>query len=116
VRNVPGHTRGSIVLLDQKEKLMFTGDDMNEALWMQLPGCTTLREWLAGGRTLLSLAEEYTPWCGHGAGKQDPEQMKLTYAMVKKLSRGKNTFYAHTRHYPDQDAKPQIVFNTRKRH
>ncbi|MCI1722825.1 MAG: MBL fold metallo-hydrolase [Lachnospiraceae bacterium] len=116
VKNVPGHTNGSIVLLDQKEKQMFTGDDINESLWMQLPGCTTLRQWLSGGRTLLSFAGEYTAWCGHGPGRQSEEQMRTTYEMVEKLSEGKNAFFPHTGYYPDRESKPQIVFNEARRH
>ena len=115
VKNVPGHTCGSIVLLDQKEKLMFTGDDINESLWMQLPGCTTLRQWLAGGRRLLSLAEEYEPWCGHGPGRQETGQMRATYEMVEELSQGKNALLPHTIYYPDKGAWPQVVFNAARR-
>jgi glyoxylase-like metal-dependent hydrolase (beta-lactamase superfamily II) len=45
VVHTPGHTRGSIVLLDDNHKIMFTGDDINPFLWMHLPGCTSLKEW-----------------------------------------------------------------------
>lgn len=116
VKNVPGHTKGSIVLLDSKEKQMFTGDDINESLWMQLPGCTTLRQWLTGGRTLLALAREYTPWCGHGPGKQSVEQMRATFELAEKLSEGKNAFFPHTVFYPGKESVPQIVFNEARRH
>ena len=29
VKNIPGHTKGSIMLIDEKYKLIFTGDDVN---------------------------------------------------------------------------------------
>lgn len=62
VLSVPGHTRGSIALIDVMNRVMFTGDDINRSLWMQLPGCTTLREWMDGGRLLLELSRVYAAW------------------------------------------------------
>lgn len=113
--NVPGHTRGSIALVDEGEKLLFTGDDCNESLWMQLPGCTTLKSWLQGGQTLLDLAKTYRPWCGHGMGRQSLEQMERTYQLVNDLSQGKNASFGKIGFYPSKDVIPQIVYNTKKR-
>jgi len=33
---VPGHTAGSICLLDREDRILFTGDSVNDMLWMQL--------------------------------------------------------------------------------
>jgi hydroxyacylglutathione hydrolase len=78
IMNVPGHTRGSIVLLDEKEKLMFTGDEVNYWLWLQLPGCTNVVSWLPNAKKILSLMDEYKAYCGHNDGL-------VTKAMVQEL-------------------------------
>lgn len=41
---MPGHTPGSIGLLDRKDRILFTGDAVNTHLWMQLDGCSTIGE------------------------------------------------------------------------
>jgi len=113
--SVPGHTRGSMAFADEREKLLFTGDDINESLWLQLPGCTTLRSWLPGGERLLSLARDYAPWCGHGAGRQDPAQLARTYALVRGLAEGKNALPGRIAVFPARGRFPQVVCNTAKR-
>ena len=37
VFDVPGHTSGEIVLLDKKDRILFTGDGTLSPLWLQLP-------------------------------------------------------------------------------
>lgn len=40
---LPGHTQGSIVLLDSERQLLFTSDGLGSGvLWMQLPHCTSI--------------------------------------------------------------------------
>lgn len=40
---VPGHTKGSLVLLDRENKLMFSGDTIGSGhFWMQIPTATSL--------------------------------------------------------------------------
>ena len=41
---VPGHTPGSVVVLDKKRNLLFTGDAIGSGygVWMQVPGATSL--------------------------------------------------------------------------
>jgi len=46
VIETPGHTRGSIVLLDAGNKLLFTGDNNNELVWLFLDGCLPLEAYL----------------------------------------------------------------------
>src|SRR5574344_103830 len=82
VMNVPGHTKGSVVFIDDKEKLMFTGDEGNYWLWLQLPGCTNVRIWLPNAKKILSLMDNFKAYCGHNDGL-------LTKPMVQELiSRG----------------------------
>jgi len=46
VIEVPGHTKGSIVLLDVDNKLLFTGDNNNTMVWLFLDGCLPVETYL----------------------------------------------------------------------
>lgn len=78
VMNIPGHTKGSVVFIDEKEKLMFTGDEVNYWLWLQLPGCTNVRTWLPNAKKIHALMDTYAAYCGHNNGL-------LTKEMVDEL-------------------------------
>lgn len=68
VRHCPGHTRGHVVLAEESEKAVFTGD----CLFSRTIGRTDL----PGGdfdqliesinEHILSLGDDYTVYCGHG--------------------------------------------------
>lgn len=115
--NVPGHTRGSIVLLDSREKLMFTGDDANPAIWMHLPGCTSLATWAPGCETILELADEYVPYAGHGRGLLERGQIAGVLERGRELiaTRG-NTILHHTDVYPSIDEVPNLTYDTARIH
>ena len=86
VKSVPGHTKGSVIFLDEKEKLMFTGDNTNYCLWMHLPGCTSLEKWMRGARTILSYYDMgYKAYGGHSKGTQSREETQKLYDCVKKI-------------------------------
>ncbi|MBN2000678.1 MBL fold metallo-hydrolase [candidate division KSB1 bacterium] len=46
VVEVPGHTKGSIALLDTENKLLFTGDNNNTLVWLFLDGCLPIESYL----------------------------------------------------------------------
>lgn len=46
VIEVSGHTKGSIVLLDSENKLLFTGDNNNALVWLFLDGCLPIESYL----------------------------------------------------------------------
>jgi hydroxyacylglutathione hydrolase len=46
VMETPGHTHGSICLLDIENKLLFTGDNNNVLVWLFLQNCNPLHEYL----------------------------------------------------------------------
>lgn len=97
--NVPGHTKGSVIYLDDKNKLMFTGDDVNPYLWLQLPGCSTISAWLPGAKKALDLSNTYTPYIGHSNGLITKDDIsKLISVAIKLLNKhpkfkGKNIDY-----------------------
>lgn len=44
--SLKGHTPGSIGLLDRKHRILFSGDGLNNHIWMQLAESSTLEEYL----------------------------------------------------------------------
>lgn len=46
VISLKGHTPGSIGLLDRKHRILFSGDGLNNHIWMQLAESSTLEEYL----------------------------------------------------------------------
>lgn len=67
VIHVPGHTKGSICLLDQQEKLLFTGDNNNMLVWLHPQDAQPLETYLHSLRKLWSREKEYaTLHPGHG--------------------------------------------------
>ncbi|MBN2012430.1 MBL fold metallo-hydrolase [candidate division KSB1 bacterium] len=67
VIETPGHTLGSICLLDIDHKLLFTGDNCNTVVWMFLDGCLPLESYRDNLRTLRQQSDEFdTMFPGHG--------------------------------------------------
>ncbi len=67
VIEVPGHTRGSICLLDAANKILFTGDNDNVLVWLHLPGCAPLETYLSSLEKLVLRSGEFTALMpGHG--------------------------------------------------
>lgn len=102
VISTPGHTKGSLVFLDDKEKTMITGDDVNKCTWLQLPGCVNLTTWLIGANRILSLADTYKPYAGHMNGEENKDDIKnlidLAHSMLKLP---KSEFKKGTVSYPE---------------
>ncbi len=67
VIEVPGHTQGSICLLDAKNKLLFTGDNDNELVWLFLNECLPLEVYIRSLEQLQKRSAEFaTLLPGHG--------------------------------------------------
>jgi len=67
VIETPGHTPGEIVLLDAENKLLFTGDNDNTLVWLFLPVCRPLHEYLASLQKLQGMLKDFTTILpGHG--------------------------------------------------
>jgi len=70
VIETPGHTPGSICLLDREDKLLFTGDNDNTAVWLFLPNSLPLEVYLNSLKKLLNRCSEFdTLLPGHGIPK-----------------------------------------------
>ncbi len=67
VIEVPGHTKGSICLLDSEHKILFSGDNNNVLVWLFLEGCTPLETYLQTLQKLKQREDEFdTIMPGHG--------------------------------------------------
>jgi hydroxyacylglutathione hydrolase len=67
VIETPGHTPGSICLLDKEDKLLFTGDNDNTVVWLFLPNCTPLSVYYKSLQSLSrQIADFDTIFPGHG--------------------------------------------------
>ena len=67
VIETPGHTPGSICLLDISNKLLFAGDTNNGLVWLWLPGCLPLSKYLVTLEMQVERMSEFTTiFPGHG--------------------------------------------------
>ena len=67
VVEVPGHTKGSICLLDAENKLLFTGDNNNSLVWLFLEDCLPLESYMQTLENLKQLRGDFeTMLPGHG--------------------------------------------------
>lgn len=67
VIKIEGHTKGSICLLNSKEKIIFTGDSVVLTdVWMYLPHCSSLKVYNHSLKNLMKREEEFeTIFPGH---------------------------------------------------
>jgi hydroxyacylglutathione hydrolase len=68
VRHCPGHTRGHIVLAEERERAVFTGDCLFSGSIgrTDLPGGDYEQLIASIRENILSLGDEFTVYCGHG--------------------------------------------------
>ncbi len=67
VIETPGHTTGSICLLDTKNKVLFSGDNNNTHVWLFLEGCSPLSGYLKTLEKQVARLHEFTTlFPGHG--------------------------------------------------
>ncbi|HPG39609.1 MAG TPA: MBL fold metallo-hydrolase [bacterium] len=67
VIETPGHTPGSICLLDSANRILFTGDNNNTLVWLFLDGCLPLEGYLKTLEKQKAMATAFdTMYPGHG--------------------------------------------------
>lgn len=114
---VPGHTKGSAVFIDDANKMIFTGDDINISLWMHLPGCTGMKTWQTGAKKIIEYFEKgYSGWDGHSEGQQTEEQVKTTYHLSEELIQEaeEGTLDKKENFIPNKDTFPQIRYQPKR--
>ncbi len=64
---VPGHTMGSVCLIDKENKQLFTGDNNNTHVWLFLDGCPPVEKYLESLNHLKTYNDNFdTIFLGHG--------------------------------------------------
>ena len=77
---VPGHTPGSIVILETRENYLFTGDAIGSGcgVWMQIPGSTDLKTYYDSPVSYTHLlAHDCHPPAYHGESWQEYQRKYL---------------------------------------
>lgn len=92
--NAPGHTPGSCLYIDEKNRCIFTGDAIGsgDGAWMWLPYSLNLSEYIKSLTLLLQDIEPYKDYTflgGHRSqGIKNPDQpnaVKLTYKTIEDM-------------------------------
>ena len=113
VIHVPGHTYGTLVFLDRKERILFSGDACNINTLLGLYGSTSAEEYLDGLRHLKTYESAYdVMYGGHGRETVDRSIVDDAIAMCGRILAGtddaepavsmdgEQVFYG-ARHLPD---------------
>lgn len=73
VIEVPGHTNGSIVLLDESDEILFAGDSIISRLWMHLEESADLNTYLNSIKALRNYCLKFKDiYCGHTKYNEEP--------------------------------------------
>lgn len=59
VVHIPGHTPGSIALLDDRDRLIFTGDSVSLHIWMFLRECMPMSTYIQSLQKLQALQDQF---------------------------------------------------------
>jgi len=73
VIEVPGHTKGSIALIDEGAEILFSGDSIISRLWMHLEESTDLTTYLNGIKAIREYSSNFKNiYCGHTKYDEEP--------------------------------------------
>ncbi len=88
---IPGHTQGSIALLDHKEGLLFTGDSLiHGEMWFHTEGAATLSNYQRSLQKLLKLSDRFEKVISsHGQVQLPPSTIEEIVASVESIINGK---------------------------
>ena len=85
---VPGHTMGSICLIDKANKQLFSGDNNNTHVWLFLDGCPPAEKYLESLEHLQSYAKDFNIlFLGHGE-PLDKEYLNEIHTCVENILDG----------------------------
>lgn len=112
VKHLPGHSVGSIALVDETDKTVFSGDCVCDALWLQLPGATTVEEWMPSAKWIEKMSLTHDVFWGHRVPKLQTEYISLVISWAEEILRSRkgNSILPRIKRYPDQE--DGIVYRT----
>jgi hydroxyacylglutathione hydrolase len=88
VVHVPGHTKGSICLLDHKDKILYTGDNDNTLVWLHTQDALPLEVYLQSLQKLQNREKEFTTLLPAHGDPIDKEFIKEQIMCVKEIIAG----------------------------
>lgn len=112
VKHIPGHTEGSIALIDDKAKNVFVGDNCCPMLWLFLPHHTSVEDWLPSGQWIRGLFDEYKVYWGHMSGKLTKETADYSVSLAQTLLKRKNSLFSIIKVYPKFDQNSGYIVYT----
>lgn len=112
VHHTPGHTFGSVAVIDETDKIIFSGDNVCDALWLMLPGTASVEEWLSSAQWLYEMSKEYAVYWGHRSGKLESDYIKQVVIWGREILAlyKKNDRISKFRQYPERS--DGIIFRT----
>ncbi len=112
VHHTPGHSKGSIAVIDESDRFIFSGDNVCDALWMHLPGSTSLESWLPGAQWLYDMSLNYSIYWGHRKAKLESDYILQVISWAKEIMANtkKNSLIAKIKQYPDRE--DGIIYRT----
>ncbi len=115
VKHTPGHSAGSIALIDEYNKIVFSGDNVSGALWMHVLGATSLEEWLPSAKWLYDMSKKYRIFWGHGNPELATEYIGDIVSWGEEIiNNNKNSILPRIKQYPEQS--DGIIYRTNKIH
>lgn len=91
VYELPGHTKGGILLLLKEDRILFTGDGINHHLWMQLDHSLPIEEFISNLDRVMFLENEADYILhGHSGGFDDISLMRCVRNGAEEILNGKN--------------------------
>ena len=114
-----GHTKGSIGLIVEEEKLLVAGDALNEGLWLFNYGSLSMRRLYTTIAETLKL-EFDTYLCGHSDQEYPKAKLRSHLANIERLVTDKKTpqtllgFETYQSTYEDENGRSEIVFTLDK--
>ncbi|MCR4594566.1 MAG: MBL fold metallo-hydrolase [Clostridiales bacterium] len=114
IKHTPGHTKGSIAIIDETDKVIFSGDNVCDALWMFLPGAVTIEEWIPGAQWLYDMSLSYEVYWGHRKPRLESDYILqvINWAREIMAHSKRNAFISRKKQYPDRT--DGIIYKTGK--
>lgn len=119
VYEIPGHTAGSVCLLDREDRILFTGDAINRHCWLQLADSLPMEECYQSLENLQGIRSEYDKILhGHATDFEDASLYEELMAAVAEVRDGVNdgdTTYEYwggvCMQHPFPEGEGVIVYN-----